>query len=512
VRIARLGPGLAALALILAAVLRLYDLEHNPPGLYQDEASTGVDAYSIWNTGKDRAGERWPIIARSYGDYPFATYRYLTAPVVGLLGVTPGHERLMAGVLSFILVLALVFVLRRAFGPATALGALLGAAICPTWIHLARYGSEQILLPTTLMLAVAMFETGKQAGRRGWLWGGAIALGMSAFSYHAAKVLLPLWTLGYLVYFWPTLKALWPSEKRHVFGPLAIVMAFVIPSIMIAMTPEGNARARDAAAFFKLPASELASNIASLYALSWSPDRLFFSGPGYVTLAPPGIGMWAWSDLPLILLGLVAIARSLRGHPGRRLAVFFFYWFLIGPIPYALGYERDSITRLVGWFPAPQAIAGLGFGWLMVSTRLSRTRPYWVAGIVTVWLASSAWIVNRILVHYPKVAERQWQYEISGALKCGREYALSQQERPQIIVSTSFTNGLTFAQFWYADLPPLPDGRPAFVMAQRTELNKGEIFVAPSSVEQLKTADMVCTIKWYGSDPPSLMSHVYAPK
>ncbi len=506
-RVARLGPALAAIALILAAFLRFYALGSNPPGVWQDEASTAVDAYHLWHTGADRAGDRWPIISRSFGDYPFATYRYLTAPVVGLFGIGPGPERFWAATLSLTLVLALVLLMRRAFGPASALGAALSAAICPTWIHLARYGSEQILLPTTLMLALLMFDLGRDPGRRGWLWGGALALAASAYSYHAAKVLVPLWSIGLLVYLWPTARALWSSgERRHVLGPILLVLLLVAPSIYLATTPEGGARGQDAAAFTRLGGRELLVHVAEMYGHFWHPGRLFFAGPATVILQPPGLGMWSWLDLPLIALGLGAVAIGLRGHPRRRLAVFWLFWLLIGPLPGAIGYEPESITRLIGWLPAPAALAGLGFGWVVASQRLARARPVVLAALVTLWVASAARVVDRILVEYPRIAQRQWQYEISAAMRCARDHALAAPVQPQVVVSRDFAYHNTFSLFWFLALPPLPDGRDPFVLGERRRVADGELYVMPRTAPQ-PDGVLLCTIAIDGE----ALSFVYGP-
>src|SRR5262245_25566656 len=47
---------LIAIILVAAAVLRMSGIGTNPPGLWQDEASTGFDAYLLWTTARDRAG------------------------------------------------------------------------------------------------------------------------------------------------------------------------------------------------------------------------------------------------------------------------------------------------------------------------------------------------------------------------------------------------------------------------------------------------------------------------
>src|ERR1035441_3366404 len=49
------------LILLLAASLRLYHLASNPPGLFCDEASVGLDAYSILHTAHDSHGALLPL-------------------------------------------------------------------------------------------------------------------------------------------------------------------------------------------------------------------------------------------------------------------------------------------------------------------------------------------------------------------------------------------------------------------------------------------------------------------
>ena len=45
------------IALVLATILRLWNLGTNPPGLTPDEAALGYNAYSILHTGKDEEEE-----------------------------------------------------------------------------------------------------------------------------------------------------------------------------------------------------------------------------------------------------------------------------------------------------------------------------------------------------------------------------------------------------------------------------------------------------------------------
>ncbi|PIZ96558.1 MAG: 4-amino-4-deoxy-L-arabinose transferase, partial [Candidatus Levybacteria bacterium CG_4_10_14_0_2_um_filter_36_16] len=60
--------------IVLAAVIRLWQLGVVPPSPDWDEASLGYNAYSIMTTGKDEYGKFLPFILRSFDDYKPALY------------------------------------------------------------------------------------------------------------------------------------------------------------------------------------------------------------------------------------------------------------------------------------------------------------------------------------------------------------------------------------------------------------------------------------------------------
>ena len=79
---------------LLAAVIRLWQLDSNPPGLTWDEAALGYNGYSIMQTGRDEYGSFLPLSLKSFGDYKPAVYAYLTIPFIAILGLTEWAVRL----------------------------------------------------------------------------------------------------------------------------------------------------------------------------------------------------------------------------------------------------------------------------------------------------------------------------------------------------------------------------------------------------------------------------------
>src|SRR5438552_2845614 len=103
--------GMTTLVLIicLGVYLRLADLGIKPNGLYVDEASTGYNAWSILQTGKDEYGKSFPLVFRFLGSYTPPLYTYLTSGVIFFNGLNVTSTRLISA-LSGILMIAVVFI------------------------------------------------------------------------------------------------------------------------------------------------------------------------------------------------------------------------------------------------------------------------------------------------------------------------------------------------------------------------------------------------------------------
>ncbi len=166
---------------ILAAVLRFYQLGTNPPSLYWEEAALGYDAYSILTTGKDFHGHPWPLTAfESFGDWKPSLYFYTAVPSVAFFGLTPLAVRFPSALFGTLTVLLVYFLVKdKRVGLAAA--ALL--AISPWHLQLSRAGFEANLGLFLLVL--------------GWWWSPALVLSM--YAYHANRILAPLLFLVFAV-------------------------------------------------------------------------------------------------------------------------------------------------------------------------------------------------------------------------------------------------------------------------------------------------------------------------
>jgi 4-amino-4-deoxy-L-arabinose transferase-like glycosyltransferase len=235
---------LLALALLLAAGLRLWWLEALPPGLYHDEAYNGLDARRLLDGGTfpyfhegwelyrvdayaTRAPRetRWPVFFEgNYGREPL--HVYLMALSIALFGQSPFAIRLVPALAGIAAVwatyLAAASLLPRRWQPGAAPGAAFALAVFFPAVHYSRFGIRGMLFLPVASLCVYGFWRGVAALEDGnrrapaWLAFAGLWLGLSLYTYSVARLFplvfllfVPLW-LG------------WSRERwRRALGPLA---------------------------------------------------------------------------------------------------------------------------------------------------------------------------------------------------------------------------------------------------------------------------------------------------
>lgn len=102
--------------LVLALVLRFYQLGGVPPSLNWDEAGMGYNAYSLIKTGGfDEYGEFLPLSFRSFDDYKPPFYTYLTRIPVLLLGLNDFAIRFVSAIMGVLTVIFTYFLVLELF-------------------------------------------------------------------------------------------------------------------------------------------------------------------------------------------------------------------------------------------------------------------------------------------------------------------------------------------------------------------------------------------------------------
>lgn len=203
-RLTRIAQVLAVVAVVIGVGARVYAFDTTPPGLNQDEASSGYEAWNLLQHGVDRNLISWPVHIVSWGSGQNALYVYAAMPFMafGLTPVTTRLPMLISGLLSLPLAW---WIARRLFGDLAGLGALMLVALSPWHIMLSRMALDDNLLPFVFMGALACFlqacyppRNAEPSERRrlAWLIAACALFGLCPYSYGTAYVIVPLFLFG----------------------------------------------------------------------------------------------------------------------------------------------------------------------------------------------------------------------------------------------------------------------------------------------------------------------------
>lgn len=297
-------PALLGGILLLAAVVRVYDIVGNPPGFFADEASYGYNAYSVMHTGKDEHGATLPLFFEAFGEHKLAVYTYSTIPFISLLGLTELAVRLTSAVYGVLAVLAVYLLVRALFKErALALTAAAILAVLPWHIHYSRTGFGNITAHLFfLVLGSHLFVVGT---RRPLYWlASALAFVLALYSYRSAWVIAPPLVL--------ILAFLYSREvQRHwrIALPSLLILVIAVVPILIQVFTADTDRAREESLFgADLGLLETGKTFLQHYRSHFTTSFLF-EGPsgGNLRHYLAGFGVLYWWQAPFIILGLLAL-------------------------------------------------------------------------------------------------------------------------------------------------------------------------------------------------------------
>ena len=212
--------------MLLAGVLRFYELGAWPPGLYHDEAYYGLDALRVLG------GERPLYFAANNGREPL--FIYLAALSINWLGRSAYALRFTSAVIGVLTIPLTYWLGRELFNRRIGLitAALMTITLWP--LHLSLIGFRVVTLPMFIALSVAAGVRAYRSGRAlDWIVAGAL-YGASFYTYLASRftpLALVIFGLGLIAM--RRFKRLWP-------GALIFVIAAAIVAAPLAITALTN--------------------------------------------------------------------------------------------------------------------------------------------------------------------------------------------------------------------------------------------------------------------------------
>lgn len=216
--------------LLLASILRLWNLGGNPPHLSPDEASLGYNAYSILKTGRDEYGEFMPAIFKSFGDYKPGLYVYLSVPSVAAFGLSEFSVRLPSAIAGIMAVWLIYLISLKLFkDKRLSFLSSFFLAISPWHTHLSR-GAWEANISLTLTLAgiyYFLLATKKQK----YLYHSALFFSLTLFAYQGAKLSTTIVLFSLAISHWKDVKR-WLGAKKDLLGPIILGAVISLPIIL----------------------------------------------------------------------------------------------------------------------------------------------------------------------------------------------------------------------------------------------------------------------------------------
>ena len=462
--------GVVVLVLGLNLIIRVWGLEVSPTSINWDEASIGYNAYSILTTGKDEYGTYLPLSLRSFNDYKPALYAYLSIPFIKLMGLSQTSVRMVsvvAGTLSLIpLLLFINILLKKKWW-----SFLIWMFYCldPLRLHFSR-----VSLETNLSLSFFSFgawyllkdklANGYTASKNMIL--ATIFLALSAYSYHSARLAVPLLMIFVLIdpfkYLLNKNKFEWKSllNLKYVllffililpifndFGSQKILTRFTQENIFnkfYPFTPRNMFRF-DLNTFLRInPLYYLIGIIAGHTAAYFSPANYsvnFYHWIKNSVMYVPEFNMLGFWNSILLVPGIYILLKNFRNTKYRLV----FYWVVAALTLSAITWNWFHTLRSANLIPAIEIISILPIIYL-IKLNYSKKRLTVMLGLLVLFGWQSIFVINNELVYANY--ENQGEYQ-PGGFKEGTPIISSLIDKYQkIIVDTPHAQGYIFFLFY----------------------------------------------------------------
>ncbi len=382
------------LVFLIAAVLRLVALPTVPPGLQHDEVFHGHDAVTVL------LGYHPLYFTSNAGNEPL--FVYLMSLTVNLFGRTDWGIRLAAAICGLLAVLFTFLWIRRAYNNRMALiaSALMAVSFWP--LFLSRVGLRAASLPMMAAMSAWLLFEGMQRiqdsadrsrWRCGWMWFGAagIALGLSLYTYPAARTLPIVFLL-----FWILTSLASRKINRPLLLTLLVALIVVAPlAYTIATLPEADVRLQQLGG----PVQDaLKGNVEPVLSYTLATLGMFnVAGDPIARYNLPGRPVFDMITGLLFLLGLGLALWKWR----EPRSLFALLWLPIGLLPSMLSDSAPSFLRASASLPVAFLFPALAMDWLLTRATQKRTQLIGAALIIGLFIFTSALTIRDYFFVWP---------------------------------------------------------------------------------------------------------------
>jgi 4-amino-4-deoxy-L-arabinose transferase-like glycosyltransferase len=398
IRIATLG-----LIIVCAIVLRFFKLDQVPPSLNWDEVAAGYNAYTIANWGADEYGTKFPIVFKNFGDDKHPVHIYLTALVVKVFGLSDYSTRASSAAIGVFGVIAIYFLAKKLFkNELVGIFAAGFLAVSPYHLHYSRGLWEANFALFFLLLGLALFYYGVE--KKNWLLPASFAsFGLSFFSYHSAKIVVPpVVILLCLMNF----KKLFESKKLLTW----IVLVGLLFGGLIIKEPKILGFARVNQTKFSEEVVNKYGGMTGIvlnnYKQYFTYSYLFAKGDQSPRGSVKVVGEFYKIDLVLAAIGIFALIFRKKWQALSLLG----FWLALSPIPGAVSAIEPSSTRGIFMLGPVILLSANGAAFLISVLKKNWAKILLGIALVACLAYESYNYLHYYHTEYSKAEAIQWQY------------------------------------------------------------------------------------------------------
>lgn len=414
--------GLAYLIFILvvATILRVYQLDRVPPSLFGDEVDVGYQAYSLLKTGQDMMGNSWPVLIHSLSEYRAPLFIYSDIPFIAIFGLNEWGVRLAAVFWGVLGILGIYLLANKIFNQRIALLSAGFLSISPWHIQYSRAGFEVTMLLTFITFATYFFLKGLE--NKYYLFLSAIFFSLTPYIYSTAVVFMPLLLL--LLILISKLKA----SRESLIAVTIFIMVLIPFSLQIISGTAGNRfnlisifgnqelqdkvillQQREPTLLGKIfhnkPTVYL-QNFTTNYMRAFSPEFLFLQGDPNSRHSVHEMGQMYFFESILLLLAFWVIFRGSLTKEKKLILG----WLVIAPIPASLTYDGGfHATRNFLMLVPLVIILSLGVNLLIEKSNIRNFKRVSCLLIILV-LLNFVFYLHRYFIDYPYESWRAWHF------------------------------------------------------------------------------------------------------
>lgn len=451
------------LILLIAALLRFYQIDSNPKSMYGDGMTAVYDAWSIFKTGHDQKGNFMPLTFSLGGGRP-AGYVYATVPFAAVLGPTALAAQMVSVLSGIGIVLLLCLLVRRFLPQKAALAVAAVAALNPWNLSLSRGPFESHFALFLTLLGVYAFMRGGL-----WLLITGVSFGLASQTYGTYRFTIPLLTTLLMLIHLPTFHVGTRFKKPILLFSLLIIAASTILSVYLTMS-RGRQDRFDIINIFKdpslrssisqkvknerlldslspslaylihTPQIELAGILAENYFSNLLPDFLFLHGDGQVRHNPAEMGEFFWIDAVLLIFGIIYLYKN-----KKRLLLLLSGWIAIAPTATSLVGGAHALRSSL-LLPPLLILSGVGL-WKLLE---KRRYPLLLTLLGVLFAVQFFYFIDRFYFVAPKKNARFWSYPAKEAAML----ALKNHQKFDYVILSNDIDNMEFAYPTYTKLDP----------------------------------------------------------